>query len=201
MKSAGPPNKSMISGPKVRKEYEKFLKFFFRWKLDPQESLQKSFSDGQGHQFQKFLKFFFEIWALLKSFKNDCPMVREKISEVSQVFFFEKWPPGKSWKNNFSGIPWNQGPSGPPLDARAPNSVQDSLNESSVRPNGTPVTPVLRSGLVKNPGWSKNCVNSATRGIITTTTNVSGGRSRRGKSFLYYSALTLAGTKKTRPKT
>ena len=28
---------------------------------------------------------------------------------------------------------------------RAQNSVQDSLNESSVRPNGTPVMPILRS--------------------------------------------------------
>ena len=46
------------------------------------------------------------------------------------------------------------------------------------------------------------CVNLATRGtIITTTTNVSGGRSRREKSFLYHSALPLAGTKKRRPKT
>ena len=90
---------------------------------------------------------------------------QNKISEVSQVFFLKNDPPGKSWKNNFSGIPWNQGPSGPPLAARAPNSVQDSLNESSVRPNGTSVMPVLRSragqksGLVKNPGWSKICVN------------------------------------------
>ena len=41
----------------------------------------------------------------------------------------------------------------------------------------------------------------AARGTIITTTNVSGGRSRRGKSFLYYSALPLAGTKKRRPKT
>ena len=45
------------------------------------------------------------------------------------------------------------------------------------------------------------CVNLATRAIIITTTNVSGGRSRRRKSFLYYSALPLAGTKKRRPKT
>ena len=79
-----------------------------------------------------------------------------KISEVSQVFFFEKSPPGKSWKNNFSGIPWNQGPSGPPLDARAPNSVQDSLNESSVRPNGTSVMPVLRSWAGQKSGLVKN---------------------------------------------
>ena len=35
--------------------------------------------------------------------------------------------------------------SGPPLCPRAPNSIQDSLNESSVRPNGTPVMPILRS--------------------------------------------------------
>ena len=43
------------------------------------------------------------------------------------------------------GHPLNPGALGTPLDARAPNSVQDSLNESSVRPNGTPVMPILRS--------------------------------------------------------
>ena len=58
------------------------------------------------------------------------------------------------------GHPLNPRARGTPLGARAPNSVQDSLNESSVRPNGTSVMPVLRSragqksGLVKNPGWS-----------------------------------------------
>ena len=57
------------------------------------------------------------------------------------LVFFKK----KTWKYNFSGIPWTLGSSGPPLGARAPNSIQDSLNESSVRPNGTPVMPVLRS--------------------------------------------------------
>ena len=57
--------------------------------------------------------------------------------------------PGKSWKTDFSGIPWTLGPSGPSLDSRAQNSVQDSLNESSVRPNGTPVMPLLHFG----HGW------------------------------------------------
>ena len=60
-------------------------------------------------------------------------------------FFFKQKKSNESWKSNFSGIPWTQGPSGPSLCPRAPNSVQDSLNESSVRPNGTPVMPILRS--------------------------------------------------------
>ena len=59
--------------------------------------------------------------------------------------FLENYFFRKTWKSNFSGIPWTPGPSGPPLCSRAPNSIQDSLNESSVGPNGTPVMPVLRS--------------------------------------------------------
>ena len=90
--------------------------------------------------------FFGGNWAIMKSSKNHFPMVRVIHFRSFSSFFFEKWPPGKSWKNNFSGIPWNQGPSWSPLGARAPNSIQDSLNESSVRPNGTPVMPVLRPG-------------------------------------------------------
>ena len=90
--------------------------------------------------------FFGEMWALLKSSKNDFPMVRVKnLRSFSSFFCLKNDPPGKSWKTYFSGIPWTLGPSGPSLDSRAQNSVQDSLNESSVRPNGTPVMPVLRS--------------------------------------------------------
>ena len=61
-----------------RTKCEKFLKLVFRGKLGPQEILQKSCSDGQGHKFQKFLKCFCVVgsWALLKSFKTSCPMVR-----------------------------------------------------------------------------------------------------------------------------
>ena len=73
-----------------------------------------------------------------------------KISEDFKNFFVsETDPPGKSWKHDFSDIPWTLGPSGPSLDSRAQNSVQDSLNESSVRPNGTPVMPLLHFG----HGW------------------------------------------------
>ena len=110
-------------------------------------------------------------------------------------FVFEKWPPpGKSWKNDF-------GHSLKPRERKILFRI--AFNENSVRQNGTPVMPLLHFG----HGWlfrSKTaifCVNLATRGIIITITNVSGGRSRRGKSWLYYSALTLAGTKKRRPKT
>ena len=42
------------------------------------------------------------------------------------------------------GHPLNPRALGTPLCPRAPNSIQDSLNESSARPNGTPVMPFLR---------------------------------------------------------
>ena len=128
-----------------------------------------------------------------------------------------------------SGIPQTLGPSGPSLCSRAQNSIQDSLNESSVRPNGTPVMPILHSkfgtrgrpqredldlaasagrfafGGLSGKIWiwrpQREDLDLAARGIIITTTNVSGGTSRRGKSFVYYSALIIAGTKKRRPKT
>ena len=51
----------------------------------------------------------------------------------------------KNTKKQFVGHPLNPGPLGPRLWKRARNSTQDSLNESSVRPNGTPVMPILRS--------------------------------------------------------
>ena len=41
--------------------------------------------------------------------------------------------------------PRDLGASGPRLWKRAQNSIQDGLNESSVRPNGTSVMPILRS--------------------------------------------------------
>ena len=54
------------------------------------------------------------------------------------VFFF-------NMKIKLVGHPLNPRDLGTPLGARAPNSVQDSLNESSVRPNGTSVMPISRS--------------------------------------------------------
>ena len=59
--------------------------------------------------------------------------------------FFCKIFFSKDMKIELCGHPLNRRPLGTPLDARAPNSFQDSLNESSVRPNGTPVMPILRS--------------------------------------------------------
>ncbi len=59
--------------------------------------------------------FFFEIWALLKSFKNDFPMVREKISEVSQVFFcLKNDPPENHEKTTFRAFLETKGPRDPP---------------------------------------------------------------------------------------
>ena len=119
---------------------------FFGGNFTLLKSSQNIFPMVRVIHFRSFSSFFCEIWALLKSFKNDFPMVRVKnLRSFSSFFFLKNDPPGKSWKTYFSGIPWTLGPSGPSLDSRAQNSVQDSLNESSVRPNGTPVMPVLRS--------------------------------------------------------
>ena len=54
-------------------------------------------------------------------------------------------PPENHENMTFRAFLETKGPRGPPLGAKAPNSIQDSLNESSVRPNGTPVMPILRS--------------------------------------------------------
>ena len=51
----------------------------------------------------------------------------------------------QTWKSNFSGIPWTPGPSGPCLCDRSRKKLQTNGIETSVRPNGTPVIPVLRS--------------------------------------------------------
>ena len=85
----------------------------------------------------------------------------QQISEVSQVvfggelqlrnlrfclsFFCLKMTPGKSWKSNFSGIPRRLGPTGPCLCDRSRKKLQTNGIETSVRPNGTPVMPILRS--------------------------------------------------------
>ena len=108
-------------------------------------SCKQCFPMVRVNNIRSFSSLFFEIWALLKSFKNDFPMVRAKTTTQKFLkFFLWKWPPVKSWKHDFSGIPWTRGPLGPSLRKRAQNSIQDSLNESSVRPNGTPVMPLLR---------------------------------------------------------
>ena len=60
------------------------------------------------------------------------------------VFFFVEGP-NTNMKIELFGHPLNPRALGIPLCPRAPNSVQDSLNGSSVRPNGTPVMPILRS--------------------------------------------------------
>ena len=54
------------------------------------------------------------------------------------MFFCIFDPPNNSWKSKVSPAPSNQGFLEPCPDDRAQNSVQDSLNESSVRP--TPIT-------------------------------------------------------------
>ena len=60
-------------------------------------------------------------------------------------FCFVKTNSKKNMKVELFGHSLNPRSLGTPLCPRAPNSIQDSLNESSVRPNGTPVMHVLRS--------------------------------------------------------
>ena len=87
-----------------------------------------------------------------------------KLRSFSSFLSVETWPLGQLWKSDFptfffclkinpltnhdkndcSGIHLTPGPSGPRLWKRAGNSMQDSLNERSVRPNGTSVVPILR---------------------------------------------------------
>ena len=50
--------KSMISGPKIRKKIWEVSQVFFG-EMGPSSKVQKSFSDGQGPKFQNILKFFF----------------------------------------------------------------------------------------------------------------------------------------------
>ena len=83
------------------------VNYFFRAILAPLKFIYKSFSDGQGNL---FLRFF-------------C--------------FADFWPPWKTWKSTLDDPPWKPFPLGPCPDDRAQNSVQDSLNESSIRPNPT----------------------------------------------------------------
>ena len=64
---------------------------------------------------------------------------------INHFHFFCKNIFQKNMNVKLFGHPLNPRALGTPLDARAPYSIQDSLNESSVRPNGTPVMPILRS--------------------------------------------------------
>ena len=66
------------------------------------------------------------------------------LEEPAHVFFC-KHKINKNVKIQLFRHPFNTTALGTPLGARAPNSMQDSLNESSVRPNGTPVMQLLRS--------------------------------------------------------
>ena len=92
--------KPMISGPEIR---NKICEVFFRWILGPQEILQKSFSDGQGQQFQKFLNLFLiEMWPLLKSFKNDVPMVGVIQFTSFSSFFWGDVDPLENLQKRFS---------------------------------------------------------------------------------------------------
>ena len=70
-----------------------------------------------------------------------------KILEVVQVFFLKNAPPENHEKTTFRAFLETKGPRDPPWvqERQILFRIQDSLNEISVRPNGTPVMPVLRS--------------------------------------------------------
>ena len=69
-----------------------------------------------------------------------------------------------TWKLNFSGIPWIPRPTEPSLDERAEKILQDARIESSVRPNGTPVMPVLRSWSTVKKKFVKTTANKTWSG-------------------------------------
>ena len=105
---------------------------------------------GGGTVFRSVNYFFVQFWHLLESCKNNFPMVRgDLFFEKFKLFLFaDCWPPWKTWKSIPDGPPWKPFPLGPCPDDRAQNSVQDSLNESSVRPNPTLVFSKIRSQIL-----------------------------------------------------
>ena len=86
------------------KSWEKILRSlnsFFRGLLAPLKIMQKSFSDGQGGTcFEKCKLFFFvQMWHLLKSCKNNFPMVRDFFVLRSVNYFFRGFvTPSKNMK-------------------------------------------------------------------------------------------------------
>ena len=129
---------------------------------------------------------------------------RRNISEVFQVFlYFEHGLPGNHENTTFRAVlePW--GPRDRPWIQERKILFRIALTRALYDQMAPQLCHFYISATVdffvpRQP--TIFCVNLATREIIITT-NVSGDRSRRGKSFLYYSALPLAGTKKRRPKT
>ena len=93
---------------------------------------------GQTNILEDYQVIFTDFRHLLKSSKNHPPMVWGFCFwEVPQVFFADLWASQKAWKSTPNDPPWRPRPPGPCPDDRAQHSVQDSLNESSVRPNPT----------------------------------------------------------------
>ena len=81
---------------------------------------------------------FAKFWHLFKSCKNRSPMVREFCFVKCKLFFSRIFdPPEKHENPPWTTPPWNPRTLGPCPDDRAQHSVQDSLNESSVRPDPT----------------------------------------------------------------
>ena len=146
-------------------------------------------------------------WWEIGSSGNHAKMIfrwsgQNTISEVYFYFFFCQMTPGNHENTTFQTFlePW--GPRDPPWMQERKILFRIALTRALYDQMAPQLCHFYISATVdffvpRQP--TIFCVNLATRRIIIT--NVSGGRSRRGKSFLYYSALPLAGTKKRRPKT
>ena len=89
------------------------------------------------------------------------------------------WIPQKTWKSTLDGPPWNPRTLGPCPDDRAQNSVLDSLNESSVRPNSTLFFSKIRSQ------FSPRSLNYFFRGFLAPLKNmkIHPGRSPQLETF------------------
>ena len=191
-----------IHGP----QHRKYIKFRDGLGLrDPQEDQTSMMS---GPKIEKIWEVSQVIFggnvALEKSSKNNFPVVWVINFRSLSSFFFEKWLPENHENTTFQTFlePW--GPRDRPWIQERKILFRIALTRALYDQMAPQLCRFYISATVdffvpRQP--TIFCVNLATREMITITTNVSGGRSRRGKSFLYYSALTNAGTKKRRPKT
>ena len=99
-----------------QKKYDKSFKIWVFWAENP----------------RKFSGFF------RRSFCEGRELRRPKYHVHPAFYVFPIFdPPKNSWKSKVSPPPSKPLPLGPCPDDRAQNSVQDSINESSVRPNPT----------------------------------------------------------------
>ena len=99
---------------------------------------------------------FFEIWALLKSFKNDFPMVRaqKKLRSFSS-FFLKNDPPENHEKTTFRAFLETKGPRDPPWMQERQILFRIALTRALYDQTAPQLCLFYVPRLVKNPGWSK----------------------------------------------